>query len=144
MGARHTTCHVDTFTTVAADTTAPGASEPPVTGRPSVAARTFAMIRAATYEHTSDDVVFDVRADRQGLRPEDRERVREEFFARPRACLRASDLGKRHGWGVHSNAFGHVALSVLGSPEYEAFASGTSPFTGEPVTVKAAMGSSRR
>lgn len=144
MGAQHTTCYIDTFITVAPDTTAPNASEPPVTARPSVAARTFAMISAAPYEHTSDDVIFGVWADREGLPPEDRESAREEFFAKPKACLRASDLGKRYGWGIHSDASGRVALYASGSPEYEAFASGTSPFTGEPVTVKAAMRSSRR
>lgn len=144
MRKQHTTCYFDTFITVAPDTPAPGATEPPGTASPSVVARTFALISAAPYEHTSDDVLFTVWADRKEIPEAEREQAREKFFAKPKACFRSSDLGKRYGWGVHSDAKGRVALYAMGSTEYEAFASGTSPFTGEAVTVKAAMRSSRR
>ncbi|WP_298711512.1 DUF6157 family protein [Micrococcus sp. 2A] len=40
---------------------------------------------------------------------------REAFFAKSQACLRASPLGKRHGWGLHHDAEGRVALVPLGS-----------------------------
>lgn len=144
MTKQHTTCYFDTFITVAPDTPAPGAVEPPAADNPSVVARTFAIISAAPYEHTSDDVLFTVWADRKGIPEEERGQAREEFFAKPKACFRASDLCKRYGWGVHADEKGRVALYAMGSPEYESFESGVSPFTGEPVAVKTAMRSSRR
>lgn len=144
MRKQHTTCYFDTFITVAPDTPVPGATEPPSIPGPSVVARTFALISAAPYEYTSDDVLFAVWSDRKGIPDAEHEQAREDFFAKPKACFRSSDLGKRYGWGVHSDMKGRVALYAMGSPEYEAFASGTSPFTGEAVAVKAAMRSSRR
>lgn len=139
----HTTNYADTFITVAPDTAASGPTEPPVAENPSVAARTYAMIAAAPYEHTSDDVIFTVWADRRGITPEGRAAAREEFFSKGQACMRASDLGKRYGWGVHSDAEGRIALYPLGSEEYETLASGSSLTDGSTVTVKAAMRSSR-
>jgi len=65
------------------------------------------------------------------------------FYATPRACLRSSDLGKRYGWGIHADADGRLAVYAVGSAEYGALAAGTAP-DGSPVTVKAAMRSSRR
>lgn len=139
----HTTCYLDTFITVAPDLRAQTVTEPPTAANPSVAARTYAMIAGAPYGYTSDDVIFAVWADRQGVPDDERAGAREAFFSKAQACLRSSDLGKRYGWGVHSDAQGRVALYPLGSPEYESFAAGISPLDGSPVTVLAAMRSSR-
>lgn len=139
----HTTNYENTFITIAPDSSAEGPSEPPVGANPSVAARTYAMISEAPYQHTSDDVIFTVWADRRDIADADRADARAEFFSKGQACLRASDLGKRYGWGVHSDEEGRVAIYPLGSAEYEAFASGSSPRDGSAVTVKAAMRSSR-
>jgi hypothetical protein len=144
MGELHTTCYFDTFITVAPDSAAQSGVEPPVTESPSVAARTYALIAAEPYEHTSDDVIFTVWADRRGIPQHERDAARTEFFSKGQPCLRSSDLGKRYGWGVHSDERGRVALYPLGSPEYAAFASAVSPLDGSPVAVKAAMRSSRR
>jgi hypothetical protein len=89
-------------------------------------------------ENPSDDVIFSVWADRQGLAEEEREGAREEFFATGRACLRASDLGKKYGWGIHHDAEGRVALFGVESEEYRAF------MDAEDVAVVKAMRSSRR
>ncbi len=35
------------------------------------------------------------------------------------ACMRASPLPKSHGWGLHFNPKGKVALVAVGSPEYK-------------------------
>ena len=45
-----------------------------------------------------------------------------EFFSRGQACLRASSLGKRFGWGVHADAEGRVALYAVDSKRYQALA----------------------
>ncbi|MDR1212926.1 MAG: DUF6157 family protein [Propionibacteriaceae bacterium] len=141
--ATHTTNYVDTFIAVAPDSTVTAATEPPAGDNPSVAARTWALIQAAPYTLTSDDVIFTVWADRRGVEADQRVAARAEFFSKGQACLRASDLGKRYGWGVHSDAQGRVALYGVGTPEYEAFAAGVSPLDGAPVQVKQAMRGSR-
>jgi hypothetical protein len=138
----HTTNYVDTFIAVAEDSTAAGAVVPPERTPASIAERTFRMIAENPYRFTSDDVLFTVWAERRGIAEEDRDAARAEFFSKGQACLRASDLGKRYGWGVHSDAEGRVALVGLGSREYAEFEAGATP-TGEPVTVTRAMRSSR-
>ena len=138
----HTTNYFETFITVAPDNSASEAVEPPARPTPSVAELTHRMIADHPYRFTSDDVIFTVWADRNGVAEADRESARETFFSKGQPCLRSSDLGKRYGWGVHSDAEGRVALVPLASAEYERLAGGTSP-EGSTVTVTAAMRSSR-
>lgn len=107
-----------------------------------MAERTYRMIAEHPYRFTSDDVIFGVWADRRDIPEAERAAAREAFFAKGQACLRASDLGKRYGWGVHSDAEGRVALVGVETPEYEVFASGQTP-DGTPVEVTRAMRSRR-
>ncbi|AZI58375.1 hypothetical protein EH165_09720 [Nakamurella antarctica] len=138
MGRAHTTNYVDTFIAVAHDCTASVGLVPSPRKTPSVAELTYAMIVDNPYRFTSDDVVFGVWAMRQGLAAEAWEAARTEFFAKGRACLRSSDLGKRYGWGVHADSQGRVALYPVNSIEYLHFMSGA-----DVVTVTRAMKSSR-
>jgi len=139
----HSTNYYDTFIQVAEDTSASGASAPPARATPSVAELTFEMISEHPYEYTSDDVIFTVWADRRGLSEQVREAARAEFFSKGQPCLRSSDLGKRYGWGVHSDATGKVAIYGLGSEDYNALSRGMA-LDGTPVTVTRAMRSSRK
>jgi len=139
-----TTNYENTFITVAPDCPVTAAVVPPERANPTVVARTHALISEHPYELTSDDVLFTVHADRNAIAEADRESARTEFFAADRACLRSSDLGKKYGWGVHSDARSRVALHALGSATYDALARGESPDgTGTAVTVRPAMRSSR-
>ncbi|MCU1418053.1 MAG: hypothetical protein JWP32_2227 [Schumannella sp.] len=138
----HTTNYFDTFIAVAPDTSALQAMVPPARTKASVAELTYRLIAENPYRHTSDDVIFTVWADRGDIPEARRLSAREEFFSHGQPCLRSSDLGKRYGWGVHSNAEGRVALVPLGSVEYERFASGATP-EGVAVAVQQAMRSSR-
>ncbi len=141
--AQHTTNYFDTFITVAPDSAAVESSEPPHRDEPSVAERTFRMISEAPYIHTSDDVIFGVWADRRDIPESEREDAREQFFSKGQACLRSSDLGKRYGWGIHSDAAGRVALVPMDSPEYEQLAGGRTT-DGTTLTVTQAMRSTRK
>jgi hypothetical protein len=138
----HTTNYLDTFIAVAEDTAATGPTEPPARATPSIAEATYRLIAEAPFAHTSDDVVFTVWAERKGVPDEEREAARAAFFSKGQPCLRSSDLGKRYGWGILSDAEGRVALVPLGSAEYEALAAGATP-DGRPVAVTRAMRSSR-
>lgn len=138
----HSTNYFDTFIAVAEDTAATTATVPPTRAVPSVAELTLAMIAEHPYELTSDDVVFTVWAERRGVPEAERESARAEFFSKGQPCLRSSDLGKRYGWGIHSDASGRVAVYGLGSTEYEQLTRGLAP-DGSAVTVTRAMRSSR-
>ena len=119
----HTTNYENTFIWVAEDCPVTEAETPlPRGGKPTIASLQFELITARPYELTSDDVLFEVYAKRQRLSESDRDEARVQFFAKPQACLRASPLGKRYGWGIHSDADGHVAIYAIGTDEYEVFA----------------------
>lgn len=132
----HTTNYADTLITVAPDTRATASMPPPV-GKGTVAERQFALLDGHDYEHTSDDVVFTVHADRAGIPEPDRAAAREDFFGRGQPCLRTSPLAKSYGWGIHADATGRVALVPLGSPRYAAL------LADESVTKTPAMRSAR-
>jgi hypothetical protein len=138
----HTTNYFDTFIAVADDSAAAGAAVPPARTTPSVAELTYRMIAENPYVYTSDDVIFGVWAQRKGLPNAELENARAAFFSKGQACLRSSDLGKRYGWGVHSDAEGRVALVPLGSDEYAQLAAGSTP-DGSAVVVTKAMRSTR-
>lgn len=141
---QHSVDYFDTFIAIAPDSAADTASVPPTKAdAPSIAARTHTMIADAPYTFTSGDVIFSVWADRRDIPLADRDVARAEFYSKGQACLRSSDLGKRYGWGIHSDAEGRVAIYSVDSPEYAAFVEGVSPFDGSAVTVTRAMRSSR-
>ncbi|WP_308796263.1 DUF6157 family protein [Agromyces silvae] len=121
------TNYTGTFIQVADDCPVETASAPPVSGKAlTVAALQYALISAHPYEFTSDDVLFEVYATRQSIPFEDRTAAREAFFAKDQACMRASPLGKRYGWGIHHDDDGRIALVPLGSDEYRSFAADSS------------------
>jgi hypothetical protein len=111
----HTTNCFNTFIRVAEDCPARTGEEPPLrAGSRTLAGLQYRMIAQAPYKYTSDDVVFATSApgrqlDAKATRKQ-RDLARSEFFSRGQACLRASGLGKRFGWGIHADAEGRVAL----------------------------------
>jgi len=54
-------------------------------------------------------------------------RLREQFFARPQACLRSSPLPKRYGWGLLFDGEGRITLCPMESAEYKAIVAGAVP-----------------
>ncbi len=142
MATQHTTNYFNTFIAVAEDCAAAEGVAPPSRPTPSAAELTHRMIAGHPYRYTSDDVIFTVWADRNGIAEADRAAAREEFFRKGQPCLRSSDLGKRFGWGVHSDSAGRVAVFPLQSDEYRSLEAGIAPDGGD-VVVKRAMRSSR-
>lgn len=117
------TNYINTFIQVAEDCPVTTAEQPSLgNGSPTIAALQFALIAEHAYEFTSDDVLFGVHATRRTLDAEERPAAREAFFARSQACLRASPLPKKYGWGIHHDAEGRVALVPVGSAQYQALA----------------------
>lgn len=114
-----TTNYFDTFITVSGDCPAEGGLTPTKAG--GVAQLQHQLLSDAPYSLTSDDLLFEVHARRRGIAEADRGAARAAFFAKPQACLRASPLVKRYGWGIHHDREGRVALYGVESSEYAAF-----------------------
>lgn len=118
----HSTNYFNTFVEIAEDSPALTGTEPVLRGgRKTVAGYQYDMITSNPYAFTSDDVFFKVHAIRKDLADFELESARAEYFSKGQPCFRASPLTKRHGWGVHCNAEGKVALYARESKEYQQF-----------------------
>lgn len=117
----HTTNYFDTFIEVAEDTKADHGTVPPSKETKTVAEMQYTMVSKHPYKFTSDDVLFQVFADRNDLTKAEYKAAREQFFSKGQACLRASPLTKTYGFGVHSNSDGKVAIYGVESAEYQKF-----------------------
>jgi len=87
-------------------------------GKKTIANIQFEMIMENPYQYTSDDVIFNVYALKNNISKTDAAKERTAFFSKGQACLRASPLPKRYGWGIHFNEEGKIAIYAAGSEEY--------------------------
>lgn len=118
----HTTNYEDTFIETAEDSPALSGEVPPAKADgKTIAGIQYEMISKNPYKFTSDDVLFKVFAERKELTESELEDARREFFSKGQACMRASPLTKRYGWGVHSDKDGKIAIYSYDSPEYRKF-----------------------
>ncbi|KLT68042.1 MULTISPECIES: DUF6157 family protein [unclassified Flavobacterium] len=116
----HTTNYENTFIEVAEDCPAAGGEIPRQKGEAkTIATIEFDLIHANPYKYSSDDVLFQVFADKNDLTQSEYEEAREKFFSKGQACLRASPLTKRYGWGIHNNEKGKVALYGMETEAYQ-------------------------
>jgi Family of unknown function (DUF6157) len=123
-GVRHPSSvgYTNTFIAVAEDCRATTGEAPPPRGSgPTVAGVQHAMLAADPGRWTQEDVLIasapGVRG-RTDLDAGELERLKDEYFAEPRACLRASPLGKTYGWGLQYDAEGRITLHAVGSESY--------------------------
>ena len=114
----HSTNYTNTFITVADDCPTDVGSVPPEKQDPTIARMQYEMIRNHPYRYTSDEVVFAIYAAKNRIEAADIESQRAAFFSKGQPCLRSSPLGKRYGWGIHSNDASKIALYAHESEEY--------------------------
>ncbi len=112
--------YFNTFIAVAGDCAATAGREPD--GQTSVASLQHRLLRKQPYTLTSDELLFEVYAVRNGVADADREKARTTFFSKPQACLRASPLVKQFGWGLHHDGAGRVAAYGVETEEYRKLA----------------------
>lgn len=118
----HTTNYETAFIAVADDCPANTGEVPPMKGdKKSIANIQFEILKKNPYKYTSDDVLFQVFAQKNDLTENELTEARAAYFSKGQACLRASPLTKRYGWGVHHNEEGKIAIYACESPEYEQF-----------------------
>ncbi len=118
----------ETFISVAEDCRALTGEAPPSRGgKPTVASIQHAMLTARPRHWTHEYVLLasspELRS-RDGvdsleqLPVDELERLMDDYFAQPRACLRASPLPKTYGWGLHYDEHGRITLHAVDSAEY--------------------------
>ena len=117
----HTTNYSDTFIEVADDTKANCGTQPPAKDKKTVAEMHYELISKNPYKYTSDDIIFQVYADKNDLVQSEYKQARELFFSKGQPCLRTSPLTKTYGFGIHSDSNGKIALYGMETGEYQKF-----------------------
>lgn len=121
----HTTNYFDTFVEVADDTKVDCGTKPPTKDKKTVAEMQYEMIAKNPYKYTSDDILFQVFADRNDLTKAEYKQAREQFFSKGQPCFRASPLTKTYGFGVHNDSNGKIAIYGMETNEYQIFLTDT-------------------
>jgi hypothetical protein len=135
---QHSTNYFNTFIVVADDCPTGKGENPPAKSEARTAANIqFEMLLNHPYQYTSDDILFQVFAEKKDLSQSEYQQAKGQFFAKGQPCFRASPLTKRYGWGVHYNAEGKMAIYGAETPEYQKLIQDKS------LTVLKAMKSSR-
>jgi hypothetical protein len=117
---------VETFIAVAEDCPVTRGTIPePRGGKRPVALIQYELLAHSPYTYTQEDVLFESFLRHKGLQPAPGDGLREAFFSKPQACLRASPLPKKYGWGLHFDSEGRVALCAMESEPYQRLASGS-------------------
>jgi hypothetical protein len=92
---------------------------PPLKGdKKTVANMQFEILNKAPYQYTSDEVLFQVFANRNDLTHEEFAQAKSEFFSKGQPCFRASPLTKRYGFGIHCNEESKIAMYGMETLEY--------------------------
>lgn len=112
----------NTFITISEDSIATSAIVPvPRNNKPTIASIEYDLIKKHPYEYTQADVQFKTYVLKNRLDSNNLEELREQFFAKPKACFRASPLVKKYGWGIHYDQNGKIAIYGVNSEEYQQF-----------------------
>ncbi|HLT87256.1 MAG TPA: DUF6157 family protein [Sphingobacterium sp.] len=118
----HTTNYIDTFIIVADDTKAVCGTIPPSRGdKKTIAEMQYELLAQNPYKFSSDDVLFQVFADRNDLTEAEYEQARKQFFSKGQPCFRASPLTKTYGFGIHYDSQGKMAIYGMETLDYKKF-----------------------
>ena len=117
----YSTNYFDTFIEVAEGAKVSCGTKPPVKETKTVAEMQYDLIANNPYSYTSDEVLFQVFADRNNLTKEEYKQAREQFFSKGQPCFRASPLTKTYGFGIHFDRDGKTAIYGMETEEYQGF-----------------------
>jgi Family of unknown function (DUF6157) len=119
---QHTTNYFNTFIQVAEDCKVTTGEIPVVKNdKKSIALMQFELLHKNPYKYSSDDIFFQVYADRNDLTKSEYPVARQQFFSKGQPCFRASPLTKQFGWGIHSDKTGKIALYGMETAKYQRF-----------------------
>jgi hypothetical protein len=119
--------YFETFTQVAPDCPAKAAVVPAARGeKKSIAVLEFELLSGKPYFYTQEQLQFEVHLRHKGISGSElksrRNELWAEFFPKPHACLRASSLPMKYGWGAHFDAKGKIGIYAVESKEYQQYA----------------------
>jgi hypothetical protein len=110
------------FIEIAEDCPAHKGEIPPVKkAKKTIASIQYDMLVGNPYKYTSDEVLFHCYVIKNKIAEKDLPEQKEQFFFKEQACLRASPLTKRYGWGIHYNNEGKIAIYGCETKEYKTF-----------------------
>lgn len=117
---------VDQFIEIAPDCPLREARVPKDKGpKRSIAAIEYELLASKPYGYTLEELKFATFVQHKEIPPAaleaQRQRLWDEFFAKPCACMRASPLTKTYGWGAHYDKQGRIAIYAVESEAYERF-----------------------
>lgn len=121
----HSTNYFETFIEVAETTKADRGTRPPSKDKKTAAEMQYGLLANNPYKFTSDDIFFQVYAERNDLAKSEYKQAREAFFSKGQPCFRASPLTKTYGFGVHSDSEGRVALFGMETETYQKYITNT-------------------
>jgi hypothetical protein len=83
------------------------------------------LLSSKPYAYTLAELKFATHVKHKQIAPAEvkahGKQLREAFFAKPYACMRASPLTKQYGWGAHYDEKGGIALYPVEGKEYQRF-----------------------
>ncbi|GEM67798.1 hypothetical protein SMI01S_14040 [Sphingobacterium mizutaii NBRC 14946 = DSM 11724] len=116
----HSTNYYNTLITVAEDCKSLKGEMPPVKiDKLTVANLQFDRLMKEPAQVNSDDLIFDIHAQRKELLEGELAEEREKFYSKGQACLRTSPLAKTYGWGIYYDAEGKIRLIDSATEEYQ-------------------------
>lgn len=116
----HTTNYFNTLITVAEDSKALKGDIPTIKiDKLTVANLQFDKLSKHPSKINSDDLIFDIYAERNEILESDLEKERIKFYSKGQPCLRTSPLAKTYGWGIYYDSKGNIRLIDSASDEYE-------------------------
>ena len=91
----------------------------------SIATIEYQLLSSKPYAYTLAELKFATHVQHKQIPPAElkarRQQLRDEYFAKPYACMRASPLTKKYGWGAHYDENGRIAIYAVESKEYQRF-----------------------
>jgi hypothetical protein len=81
--------------------------------RPTIQLIQYQLLTRSPYKYTLEELIFQTHVRKAGLSTAEakaqRPKIWAELFAKSHACMRASALPKKYGWGVHYDEKGRNA-----------------------------------
>lgn len=91
--------------------------------KPTIATIEYELLSSQPYVYTLAELKFATHVKHKQIPVADLEaeekQLREAFFAKPYACMRASPLTKQYGWGAHYDEKGGIAIYPVEGKEYQ-------------------------
>jgi len=116
----HTTNYTNTLIEIAEDSPVSESVIPVVKNeKKTIANYQYEKLTKYPLKYTSDELLFDIFAERNDISPSELEEEKQKYFSKGQACLRTSPLAKKSGFGIFHNQDSKVKLIPVESEEYQ-------------------------